>query len=302
MKVTFLGTSAARPTIERWLSCVVVQRQGEYFMFDCGEGTQYRLLQEKIRIWHRPASIFISHLHYDHWGGLIGLLASMALEGRSRPLTIYGPPGVQSLFQAIIPLTSKQSFPIKIHDCQPGLIFETQEYCIRACEGSHGIPTLAYAIIECPRPGKFNPDHAKALGVPKGVLWGSLQAGQPVKIDGRLITSEQVVGSSRSGRKIVYAVDTRPNTQIETLATNADLLIHDATFSRIHQNRAEETGHSTAFEAATLAKRAHVRLLILTHISARFRTDEQLLNEAQEVFMSTQVAYDGLTLILPLSS
>lgn len=301
MKVIFLGTAAARPTLSRWLSCVVVQRKGEFFMFDCGEGTQYRLLQEKLRIWNRPAYVFISHLHYDHWGGLFGLIASMSLEGRQHSLHIYGPPGIRTLFLGLVKLVQKKNFPLNVWECHPGLLLETPEYYVLAREATHSIPTLAFALIENSRPGKFYPDRAKALEIPQGPLWGKLQAGESVQINDRTITPDQVIGPPRPGRKIVYAVDTRPNKQIEDLATNADLLIHDATFSRMQQDRAEETGHSTAYEAATLAKHAHARQLVLTHISARFRTDEILLNEAQAVFEHSRVAYDGLTLSLPLN-
>jgi len=268
-------------------------------MFDCGEGTQYRLLQKKIRIWHRPAHIFISHLHYDHWGGLFGLIASMSLEGRQQCLQIYGPPGIRTLFLSLVKLVRKENFPLEVWECSPGLILETTEYRVLACKGTHGIPTLAFALIENMRSGKFYPDRATALGIPKGTLWGKLQAGKTIQIEGRTITPDQVVGPPRPGLKIVYAIDTRPNKHIKELSANADLLIHDATFSRMQQSRAEETGHSTAYEAATLAKRAHVRQLILTHISARFRTDEILRNEAEEVFKPSRVAYDGLTLLLP---
>ena len=299
MKVTFLGTSAARPTTSRWLSCVVIQRNRDIFMFDCGEGTQYRLLQEKIRIWNRPAYIFISHLHYDHWGGLFGLIASMSLEGREHSLHIYGPPGIRTLFLGLAPLVKKKNFPLEVWDCYPGLLFETPEYAVFAQEGTHSIKTFAFALIEHFRPGKFYPDRAKTLGIPQGPLWSQLQAGETVQLNTRTITPDQVVGPPRPGRKLVYATDTRPNDQIQDLASNADLLIHDATFSRMEQVRAEETGHSTAYEAATLAKNANVRQLVLTHISARFRTDQVLLDEAQSVFLPSIVAYDGMTLSIP---
>ena len=299
MKVIFLGTAAARPTLSRWLSCVVVQRKGEFFMFDCGEGTQYRLLQEKIRIWNRPAHVFISHLHYDHWGGLFGLIASMSLEGRQHSLHIYGPPGIRDLFLGLVTLVQKKNFPLHVWECHSGPLLETSEYCILARDATHSIPTLAFALIENAQPGKFYPNRAKALGIPQGPLWGKIQAGESIQLNNQIISPDQVVGPPRPGRKIVYAVDTRPNIQIEELSTNADLLIHDSTFSSLQQERAEETGHSTAYEAATLAKNANVKQLILTHISARFRTDEILVNEAQAVFEPSRVAYDGLTILLP---
>ncbi len=299
MKVIFLGTSAARPTIMRWLSCVVVQRKKEFFMFDCGEGTQYRLLQEKIRVWHRPVYIFISHLHYDHWGGLLGLIASMALEGRKNPLIIYGPSGIQTLFQCFSIILRKGNYPIEFLECSPGVLLETQEYRVVACDGTHNISTLAFALIEKTRQGKFYPNRARAQKIPEGPLWGKLQTGETIQIDGRTITPDMVLGRPRPGRKLVYAVDTRPNRGIEELASNADLLIHDATFSIKQQSRAKETYHSTAFEAATLAKMAQVRQLVLTHISARFQTDEILLREAEAVFENSRVACDGLTLFIP---
>jgi ribonuclease Z len=299
VKVIFLGTAAARPTLSRWLSCVVVQRKGEFFMFDCGEGTQYRLLQEKIRIWNRPAHVFISHLHYDHWGGLFGLIASLSLEGRQHSLHIYGPPGIRALFMGLAKRVQKKNFPLNVWECHPGLLLETSEYCVLAREATHSIPTLAFALIENTRPGKFYPNRAKALGIPQGPLWGKIQIGESVQVNSRTITPDQVIGPPRPGRKIVYAVDTRPNKHIEELSTNADLLIHDGTFSSLQQDRAEETGHSTAYEAATLAKNANVQQLVLTHISARFRTDEILVNEAKTAFEQSRVAYDGLTLLLP---
>ncbi|MFX0195565.1 MAG: ribonuclease Z [Candidatus Hodarchaeota archaeon] len=299
MKVVFLGTSAARPTSNRWLSCVVVQRKKEYFMFDCGEGTQYRLFQEKLRVWHRPLYVFISHLHYDHWGGLLGLIASMALEGRKDPLKIYGPPGIRTLYQCFSMILRKGNFPIEFLECSSGVLHETQKYRVVACEGTHNIPTLAFALIEKMRQGKFYPNRARVQKIPEGPFWGKLQKGETIQIDGRTITPDQVLGRPRPGRKLVYAVDTRPNRDIEELATNADLLIHDATFSIEQQSRAKETYHSTAHEAAKIAKKAQVRQLVLTHISARFKTDEILLREAEEVFENSRVAYDGLTLFIP---
>ena len=299
MKVIFLGTSAARPTKIRWLSCAVIQRKGEFFIFDCGEGAQYRIIQQKIRLWNSPVNIFISHFHYDHWGGLLGLISSMTLEGRQKPLKIYGPPGIRALYQCFFKILRKGEFPLEFWECNSGVLLETQDYRLIACEGTHSIPTFTFALIEKMRPGKFYPDHARALGIPKGPLWGKLQAGETIQIVDRTITPDMVMGSPRPGRKLVYVIDTRPNRHIAELATNADLLIHEATFSREQQHRAEETLHSTAYEAATLAKRAQVQQLVLTHISARFRTDEILLREAKEVFENSIVAYDGLTLFLP---
>lgn len=271
-------------------------------MFDCGEGTQRQMMKAKTGF-HRKMKIFITHMHGDHVLGLPGIMQTMALLDRERKLEVYGPPGIKNFVEAIRETVQfTLTFPVEIYEVdKAGVICDEEEYMVQAVWANHVIPNLMYALVEKPRPGKFYPAKAKALGVPEGPLWSMLQRGQKVKLpNGHVVKPEQVVGPSRPGRKIVYTGDTRPFKGLVKFAVDADLLIHDATLDDELAERAEEDGHSTPSQAAEHAKKARAKQLILTHISARYRDTSVLLEQVQKTFKNTQVAEDFMEIEIPL--
>jgi ribonuclease Z len=281
---------------------VLIQRQNEQLMFDCGEGAQRQMIKAKVGF-HKKAKIFISHMHGDHVLGLPGLLQTMALTDRQRKLEIYGPQGLKSFLEGIREnLQFVLTFPVEIHEIiDAGVICKDEEYAVEAAWSNHVIPSLAYAFVEKPRAGKFYPDKAKALGVPEGQLWSKLQHGDAIKLsDGRVVKPEEVMGPLRAGRKIVYTGDTRPFKDFAKLAADADMVIHDATLDDALAENAAEDGHSTPSQAAEDAKEAKAKKLVLTHISARYVDAGLLLEQAQKVFKNTVVAEDFMVLELPL--
>jgi len=302
IRVIFLGTAGSVPTPERSLPAILVQRKAEQIMFDCGEGVQRQMIMAKTGF-HRKMKIFISHLHGDHVLGLPGLLQTMALLNRERKLEVYGPVGIRRFVEAIKEtIQFVLTFPVEIHEVEgAGVLCEEEEYVVQAAWANHVIPSLAYALVEKPRPGKFYPEKTKALGVPEGPLWSKLQRGHKVKLpDGRVIKPEQVVGPSRPGRKIVYTGDTRPFKGFVKFAAGADLLIHDATFDDGLAEKAEEDGHSTPSQAAENARKAKAKQLILTHFSARYGDTSELLEQARKIFRNTLTAEDFMKLEIPL--
>jgi ribonuclease Z len=271
-------------------------------MFDCGEGVQRQMIKAKTGF-HRKMKVFISHMHGDHVLGLPGLLQTMALLDREKKLDVYGPPGIKRFLEDIRETVQfVLTFPVEIHEIhEAGVVCEEQEYFVQAVWANHVIPSLAYALVEKHRPGKFHPEKAKALGVPEGPQWSKLQHGRKVKLsDGRIVKPEDVTGPPRPGRKIVYTGDTRPFKGFVKFATGADLLIHDATLDDELAERAEEDGHSTPEQAAKNAKKAKVKQLILTHVSARYDDTSILLKQARKVFKNTQVAEDFMRIEIPL--
>jgi ribonuclease Z len=271
-------------------------------MFDCGESVQRQMIKAKTGF-HKKMKVFISHMHGDHVLGLPGLLQTMALLDREEKLDIYGPPGIERFLKDIRETVQfVLTFPVEIHEIlEAGIVSEEEEYFVQAVWANHVIPNLAYALIEKPRPGKFYPKKTKALGIPEGPLWSRLQHGHKVKLpDGRIVKPEEVTGPARPGRKIVYTGDTRPFKGFVKFAANADLLIHDATLDNELAERAEEDGHSTPKLAARNAKRAKVKLLILTHVSARYDDTSILLKQAKKIFKNTKVAEDFMEIEIPL--
>ena len=300
--VVFLGTAGSVPTPDRSLPAVLIQRQNEQLMFDCGEGVQRQIIKAKVGF-HKKAKIFISHMHGDHVLGLPGLLQTMALMDRQRKLEIYGPQGIKSFLEGIREnLQFVLTFPVEIHEIiDVGVICREEEYAVEAAWSNHVIPSLAYAFVEKPRAGKFYPDKAKALGVPEGQLWSRLQHGDTIKLsDDRVVKPEEVMGSPRPGRKIVYTGDTRPFKGFAKLAADSDMVIHDATLDDALAENAAEDGHSTPSQAAEEAGKAKAKQLVLTHISARYVDAGLLLEQAQKVFKNTVVAEDFMVLELPL--
>ncbi len=301
LRVTFLGTGGTLPTPNRNPSAILVNREGELLLFDCGEGTQQQMMRAKTGM--KLNSIFVTHFHADHFLGIPGLIQTMSFNGRTEPLEIYGPEWTKQFVNLLIQLGYfKLGFVINAHELKDGDVIDKGAYSVRAIGTDHGIPSLGYAIEEKGRVGRFNREKAIKLGVPVGPLFSKLQKGEPVIIDGRTILPSEVIGKSRPGRKIVYTGDTRPCESIEKASAKADLLIHDGTLADELKDWAIETKHSTAGEAALLAKRAKVKQLILTHVSSRYsESAEPLLNDAKTVFDKVKIADELMEIEIPLS-
>ena len=300
--VVFLGTAGSVPTPKRSLPAVLIQRKGEQIMFDCGEGVQRQMVKAKVGF-HKKMKIFVTHMHGDHVLGLPGLLQTMALLDREKKLDIYGPPGIKRFLENIRETVQfVLTFPVEVHEIyEAGVVCEENEYVVQTEWANHVIPSLAYAFAEKPRPGRFFPEKAKALGVSEGPLWSKLQHGHKIRLpNGKVVKPEEVTGMPRPGRKIVYTGDTRPFKGFVKFAAGADLLIHDATLDDDLAERAEEDGHSTPSQAAKNAKKAKAKQLILTHISARYEDTSKLLEEARKFFKNTQVAEDFMKIEIPL--
>jgi ribonuclease Z len=302
MHVVFLGTAGSVPTPTRGLPAVLIKRQNEQLIFDCGEGVQRQMVKAKVGF-HKKTKIFISHMHGDHVLGIPGLLQTMALMDRQKKIEIYGPEGTKQFLECTREtLRFGLTFPVEIHEIyDAGVVCEEKEYVVEAVKSNHMVPSLAYAFVEKPRPGKFYPEKAAALGVPEGELWSKLQHGDIVTLpNGQVISPDKVMGSPRQGRKIVYTGDTRPFKGFAKFAVGADLVIHEATFDDTLSEKAELDGHSTPTQAAKEAKKAKAKKLVLTHISARYADAGLLLEQAQKVFRNTVVAEDFMELELPL--
>jgi len=299
IRVTFLGTAASRPTVNRNVSSVCVQREGDLMLFDCGEGTQRQMMRYGSGF--ALDAIFISHVHADHYLGIVGLLRTMALQGRTDPIEIYGPPGSDPTLRTAVHLGADRiGFPVTIDERAPGDRIRREEYDVVPFEVTHGTAGVGWALIEHDRPGRVDIERARALGIPEGPLFGRLHGGRSVEVDGRTIRPEEVVGEPRPGRRVVYTGDTRPSSVVRRAAVDADLLIHDCTFSDEETVRARETFHATASQAAKLAREARAHRLALTHLSARYsETPAVLEREARAIFREAVVAYDGLVVEIP---
>ena len=299
LRITFLGTSGTTPTVERNPSAVLLNFGGERILFDCGEGTQRQMMIAKTGF-GRLGKILITHFHTDHFIGIFGLIETMSLNERREELNIYTPKGGEKLIDVFRKMGYfRLDFKINVIEVEDGDVIRGRGYRIECAEVEHNIPCLAFAFVEDDRPGKFNRDKAISLGIPPGPLFKKLQMGEPVIINGKVIMPEEVVGPRRPGRKIVYSGDTRPCKAVMRLSKNADVLIHDASFGEDLKGRAIETYHSTAKEAAEIAKKANVRKLILTHISPRYEDGEVLLSDAKGVFSDVIIARDFLTYDVP---
>jgi ribonuclease Z len=300
LSITLLGTGAACPSIERNVAGLALAREGETLLFDCGEGTQRQMMRYGVSFAFRE--IFFTHYHADHMLGVTGLMRTMGLQERTLPVTLYGPRGADRILGAAIGLgIERNRFPIEIKEIAPGDRLAREEYDIVVFATDHRPDTVGYALAEHTRLGRFNPERARELGVPEGPLWGKLHKGETVELaDGRRVGPADLVGRPRRGRTVVYTGDTRPSPSVVEAARGADLLIHDSTFGEEERARAVETGHSTAAQAAEVAREAGVRRLVLTHISPRYTRDApELLAEAKAVFPESLVARDGLTLEVP---
>ena len=308
LSVTFLGTSAARPTVERNVSAMALVREGETLLFECGEGTQRQMMRYGVSF--ALSEIFFTHFHADHFLGVIGLIRTLGLQAREEPMCLYGPKGAKKLLESALQLgVERVPFEIEVREVKPGDVlreagYGTRDaYEVQVFGTEHGGGSVGYAVREHERPGRFDPEKARAAGVPEGPLWGKLQRGETVALsDGRTVSSAGIVGDRRPGRLVVFTGDTRPCASVVDAAQRADLLIHEATFGEEEKDRAKETGHSTAREAAQVALAAKARRLVLSHVSARYSISaEELVKEAREVFKETVVAKDGMTVEVPFA-
>jgi ribonuclease Z len=298
IRVTFLGTAASRPTVGRNVSALMMQRGGDSLLFDCGEGTQRQMMRYGTGF--AVHDIFFTHLHADHFLGVIGLLRTMGLQARQETMRLWCPEGGSQILRDAVNLgVERLPFPVDIVELKADEVIARDGYGITAYRTQHG-RSLGYALIEAERLGRFDPDRARALGVPEGPLFGKLHRGESVQVDGRTIDPAELVGPPRPGRRVVYTGDTRPCATTLAIGRNADLLIHDGTFTHDEADRARDTQHATAREAADLARKAGALRLALTHISARYAEDTRPLErEARDVFRESVVAYDGLVIEVP---
>jgi ribonuclease Z len=269
-------------------------------LFDCGEGTQRQMMRYGTGF--DVKDVYFTHLHADHYLGIIGFVRTLWMADRQEPMRLYGPrPASRVLGQALNLGLQGAKFPIEIHELKDGDVVQRDGYLVRAVRVDHRINALGYALEEPDRPGRFNLDQARALGIPEGPLFGKLQRGETVTLpDGRTIPPQQVVGPSRPGRKVVVSGDTRPCDTLRDAARGADLLVHEATFGDEEMERALETSHSTAREAGRIAREAAVKRLILTHVSSRYDLDvTPLLKQCREEFPKVEYAHDGFHVEVP---
>jgi len=302
LRLTFLGTSAAQPTIHRNLSGLAVKADSDLLLFDCGEGSQRQMI--RFGTGFAVDAVFFTHFHADHYLGIIGFLRTLGMTGREQPVLLYGPPPARRLLNQAIHLgVDELGFPVEVHELRGGDAVKRGGYTVHAVQVDHRINALGYVLEEDARAGKFDVEKARALDVAPGPDFGKLQRGEAVTArSGAVVKPEDVLGPPRTGRKVVISGDTRPCAQLTAAAKRADLLIHESTFSDDEQERAYETRHSTAREAAKVAREAGVRRLILTHLSSRHDVDpSRLLQQAREEFKGqVEIANDGLTVEVPL--
>lgn len=269
LDVIFLGTAGSVPSASRQTAATLIRRGGERILVDCGEGTQRRLMQSIAGLGDIDV-ILITHGHADHILGLPGLLRTFALRERTAPLALYGPEGIRKVLDHLAPVLGKLPYPFAVVEVDPGAEIACDGYRFEAIGTRHRIPSVGWALVEDDRPGRFDPDRAAAAGVPNGPLFGMLQRGESVTLDdGTVVSPDGLVGETRLGRTIVVSGDTRPCDAIVARAVDCDLLIHEATFLDEDLDRARETHHSTAREAAEIAVEARARMLALTHVSMR---------------------------------
>lgn len=302
LRFTFLGTSAAQPTVHRNLSGLAVKADTDLLLFDCGEGSQRQMV--RFGTGFTVDAVFFTHFHADHFLGIIGFLRTLGMAGREHAITLYGPPPAKRLLhQAVFLGTDRLDFPVDIQELRDGDVVRRASYAVHAIGVEHRVNALGYALVEDGRPGRFDVEKARALGVKEGPDFGKLQKGEAVSAaDGSTVKPEDVLGAPRPGRKAVISGDTRPCANLIAAAKEADVLIHESTFSDEEQERALETKHSTAREAGRVAREAMVKRLVLTHLSSRHDVEfGRLLTQAREEFKGAcEVAFDGLSFDVPL--
>jgi ribonuclease Z len=301
MRVIPLGTSSGKPTLRRNVSALAAAREGEWLLFDCGEGTQTQIIRAGLNP-SRLAAIFITHLHGDHFNGLPGFLSTMGMDRRERELTLVAPTGIGEYLDTLERLKILFiNYPLRLREFEKDelpantlmQVYETAEYTVSTCPLDHRIFALGYRVDEKPKPGRFNLERARELGVPVGPLFRRLQAGEEVQLaNGNLVHPSEVLGPQRLGKSLAYCLDTRPCEASKELARGVDLLIHEATYTQELVEEAKHYGHSTAAQAATVAQEAQAKRLLLTHFSTRYPDVTALLDEAQAIFPATETAQD----------
>src|SRR3954451_5292740 len=296
LAVTFLGTGGSVPSARRSTASVLVSRGGERLLFDCGEGTQ-RQMQRSLGL-VQADEIYLTHFHADHVLGLPGLLKTYDLTDRRVPLKIYGPPGLNELFQVFSPFLGRLKFTLDLIEIAKTDPIPHEDYEIQPFAVAHSGPALGYALVEEDRPGRFGPAAAAAAGVPEGPAYAALQRGETVDGEAGPVTPDRVMGTRRPGRTVVLTGDTAPNPATVSAAADADLLVHDASFAEEEVQRAADTGHSTVGQAAAVAAEAHVKLLALVHISSRYHVGK-VIEEAKEIFDPTVAPKDFDVIELP---
>ena len=294
MKLVFLGTSAAQPTERRGLSCICLEKEGEILMFDAGEAAQIAYMKSGLG-WNKKMKLFVTHLHGDHCVGILGLLQTMSMQNRTESLEIFGPKGIDEFLAANIKvLNFGLPFSILININSEGKIFENKKYMIHTAKANHSVTAFSYLFEEKDRPGRFNVTKAKELGIPEGELWNKLQNGEEIEHNEKIIKPEQVLGEKRPGKKIGISGDTMPTKKLEEFFQGCDYLVFDSTFIEEEKQRALETCHSTAKQAAELGKNAKVKNLILTHFSARYKDEMAHKSEAEKIHDAVITAKDLL--------
>jgi ribonuclease Z len=294
LSVFFAGTAGSIPTARRGLPAVLIRRGGDRVLFDCGEGTQRQLVSSVGLM--DLTEVFVTHFHADHWLGLPGLLKTFDLRGRERPLVIHGPRGLRELLALALRAAGRVRFGLELVELEPGVVLDRDGYKIAPIPVNHRGPAFGYVVFEDTRPGVFDPQTAIELGLTPGPEFGRLQQGQTV----RGVTPAQVMGALRPGRKLVISGDTMPCEALRIAAHGADLLIHEATFAEEETERAAETGHSTAGQAARIARDAEVRMLALVHFSTRYPV-ALLRDEARAIFGETVLPRDFDTIEIPFA-
>ncbi len=292
LSIFFAGTAGSVPTPRRGLPSILVRRGADRILFDCGEGTQ-RQLVSSVGL-SDLTEIYLTHFHADHWLGLPGMLKTFDLRGRERPLTIHGPAGLGALLALALRMAGRVGFELEVVELQAGDVLVRDGYRIAPVPVSHRGPALGYVLFEDERPGVFDPETAVRLGLVPGPEFGLVQRGETV----RGVSPDRVLGPPRAGRKLVLSGDTRPCEAVRIAAHRADVLVHEATFAEEERERAADNGHSTAIQAATIAREAEVTLLALNHISMRHPVG-QLRDEARAVFPATVVPRDFDTIEIP---
>jgi ribonuclease Z len=298
LDVVFLGTSGSAPTAQRATSATLIRRGGDRLLVDCGEGTQRQLLRSDVGLVDLE-HVFLTHFHADHYLGLPGMLKTFALRGRELPLRVYGPEGLRDLFGTLRRVFGTLTYPVETVELRPGDEIDRGDYLLRAFAVDHGSQALGYLLAEDARPGRFDVAIADGLGVPPGRERGLLQRGETIVLaSGETVGPEQVLGPPRAGRSVALTGDTAPAASVVDAATGADVLVHEATFCADERERARETRHSTAAQAALAAQAAGVRLLALTHVSGRYFGTE-VAEEARQVFPETVVPRDFDVIEIP---
>ncbi|MFO7872551.1 MAG: ribonuclease Z [Candidatus Undinarchaeales archaeon] len=299
IEITFLGTTAGLPTKERAHTAIALKLNGELLLFDCGENAQRQMMEAGLSPM-KISSVFISHWHADHSAGLSSLIQTLSLMDRKKELKVFGPKGTKKAIKQLLKLhhwEGEMRYPLTIKEVKKGTILETDDYKVDTMPAVHQTPALSFKFKQSDKPGKFNVKKAEKLGLKKE-QYGKLQKGKSVKVKGKRVKPEQVLGPKKKGKKIVFSGDTSYNKEFVKFAENADLLINEATFGGDMGKKAEEYCHCSAKEAGKIAKEADVEKLIITHFSPRYRDVKPLLKEAKEVFKKSKAAEDFMKIKL----